>query len=61
MADYMAPTEEHRRLLAKWGLDPTMWLVVDDHADRVFFIHRDYETTGEITMKVLPKGVKGDG
>ena len=58
MADYREPTEEQRKLLAKWDLDPSMWLVADDHADRVFFLHRDYEATGEITVRVLPKGVR---
>ena len=57
----MEPTEKQRKLLVKWDLDPDMWFVVDDHADRVFFLHRDYETTGEITMKVLPKGVREVG
>lgn len=61
MVDYMEPTEKQRKLLVKWDLDPDMWFVVDDHADRVFFLHRDYETTGEITMKVLPKGVREVG
>lgn len=61
MAYYREPTEEQRKLLVAWDLDPDKWLVADEHCDRVFFLHRDYETTGEITVRVLPKGVREDG
>ena len=61
MDDYTVPTEEQQKLLAKYGLDPTVWLVADEHCDRVFFVQRAYETAEQAEVRVLPKGVREDG
>ena len=46
------PTREQMKLMVKWKLDPTMWLVVKDTPERMELVHRhfDYKT------KIVPKG-----
>lgn len=55
------PTVAQMKLMVKWKLDPTMWFVVKDMPDRMFLVHRHFDNTTKIIMKVLPKGVRGDG
>ena len=47
------PTREQRKLLQKWKLDSSMWLVVKDTPTQMVLVHRhfDYKT------KIIPKGV----
>lgn len=34
------PTREQMKLMVKWKLDPTMWLVVKDTPERMELVHR---------------------
>ena len=47
------PTREQKKLMVKWRLDPTMWLVVKDTPERMELVHRHFDTT----KKIIPKGV----
>lgn len=51
------PTREQRKLLAKWKLDPAMWLVVKDTPTQMLLVHRHFDKT----TKTLPKGGQADG
>ena len=46
------PTREQRKLLAKWKLDPDMWLVVKDTPTQMLLVHRHFDKT----TKIIPKG-----
>ena len=51
------PTREQRKLMQKWKLDSSMWLVVKDTPDRMELVHRYFDRT----KKIIPKGVRDDG
>ena len=51
------PTREQRKLMQKWKLDSSMWLVVKDTPDRMELVHRHFERT----KKIIPKGVREYG
>ena len=48
------PTREQMKLMVKWNLDPTMWLVVKDMSYEMRLIHRHSDKT----KKIRPKGVR---
>lgn len=43
--------------MAKWKLDPAMWLVVKDTHERMELVHRRLDKT----TKIIPKGGRDDG
>lgn len=45
------PTREQMKLMVKWKLDPTMWLVVKDTPERMELVHRLFDKT----RKMIPK------
>ena len=47
------PTVAQRKLMRKWKLDDSMWLVVKCMPDRMEIVHRHFENT----RKTIPKGV----
>ena len=51
------PTMEQKKLMVKWKLDPTMWLVVKDTPTEMHLVHRHLEKT----KKIIRKGVREDG
>lgn len=51
------PTREQMKLMVKWKLDPTMWLVVKDTPERMELVHRHFDKT----KKTIPKVVREDG
>lgn len=51
------PTVAQMKLMVKWKLDPTMWLVVKDMPERMELVHRHFDKT----RKIIPKGVRGNG
>ena len=51
------PTREQKKLLQKWKLDSSMWLVVKDTPTEMHLVHRHFDKT----KKILPKGVREDG
>ena len=51
------PTMAQKKLMVKWRLDPTMWLVVKDTPERMELVHRHFDKT----KKIIPKGVREDG
>ena len=50
------PTLAQRKLMQKWKLDSSMWLVVKDTPTEMHLVHRhfDYKT------KIIPKGVRDE-
>ena len=50
------PTREQKKLMIKWKLDPTMWLVVKDTPERMELIHRHFDRT----KKIIPKGERDE-
>ena len=46
------PTVAQMKLMVKWKLDPTMWLVVKDTPERMELVHRHFDKT----TKIIPKG-----
>lgn len=50
MAKNKAPTEEQKRVLKRWGLNPLMWVIQQDLPNSMIVRHR---VTGE--FKVLEK------
>ncbi len=46
------PTVEQRKLMQKWKLDSTMWLVVKDTSEQMQLVHRHSDKT----TRVIPKG-----
>ena len=51
------PTREQKKLLQKWKLDSSMWLVVKDTPTEMHLVHRYFEKT----KKIIRKGVREDG
>ena len=51
------PTVAQMKLMVKWKLDPTMWLVVKDTPTQMHLVHRHFDKT----TKIIPKGGRGDG
>ena len=51
------PTREQMKLMVKWKLDPTMWLVVKDTPTEMHLVHRHFDKT----KKIIPKGVRDNG
>ena len=51
------PTLAQKKLMVKWRLDPTMWLVVKDTQVRMEIVHR----LSDKTRKTIPKEVMEDG
>ena len=51
------PTREQMKLMVKWKLDPTMWLVERDTPQEMHLVHRHSDKT----KKIIPKGVRDDG
>jgi hypothetical protein len=45
------PTREQRKLLEKWKLDTTVWLVVKDMPDRLELVHRFSDKTTKTIHK----------
>lgn len=45
------PTVAQKKLMVKWRLDPTMWLVVKDTPVRMEIVHR----LSDKTRKTIPK------
>ena len=50
-------TREQRKLMEKWKLDSSMYLVVKDTPERMELVHRHFERT----KKIIPKGVRENG
>lgn len=46
------PTREQRKLMDKWKLDPTVWLVSKDTTTEMIVVHR-YSNK---TIRTIPKG-----
>jgi hypothetical protein len=51
------PTVAQMKLIVKWKLDPTMWLVSKDTSTEMVLVHRHSDKT----TRVIPKGVREDG
>ena len=45
------PTREQRKLLQKWRLDSSMWLVVKDTPTEMHLVHRHFDKTKKIIRK----------
>ena len=51
------PTVAQMKLMVKWKLDPTMWLVSKDTTTEMLVVHRHFDNV----TKIIPKGVRKDG
>lgn len=51
------PTVAQMKLMVKWKLDPTMWMVSKDTSTEMVLVHRHFDNT----KKIIPKGVREDG
>ena len=51
------PTVAQMKLMVKWKLDPTMWLVSKDTTTEMLLVHRHFDKV----TKIIPKGVREDG
>lgn len=51
------PTREQKKLMVKWKLDPTMWLVSKDTTTEMVLVHRHFDNR----TKTIPKGVRENG
>ena len=51
------PTREQKKLMVKWKLDPTSWLVVKDTPTEMHLVHRHFDNT----KKIIPKGGRENG
>ena len=51
------PTRQQMKLMVKWKLDPTMWLVSKDTTTEMVLVHRNFDKV----TKIIPKGVREDG
>ena len=51
------PTREQKKLMQKWKLDSSMWLVERDTPTQMVLVHRHFDKT----KKIIPKGVREDG
>ena len=45
------PTREQRKLMQKWKLDSSMWLVVKDTPEKMELVHRHFDNTKKIIRK----------
>ena len=51
------PTRAQMKLMVKWKLDPTMWLVSKDTATEMVLVHRHFDNR----TKTIPKGGRDSG
>ena len=51
------PTREQRKLMQKWKMDASMWLVERETPTELVLIHRHFDNK----TKIIPKGVREDG
>ena len=51
------PTVAQMKLMVKWKLDPTMWLVSKDTSTEMVLVHRHFDNR----TKTIPKGVRDNG
>lgn len=51
------PTVAQMKLMVKWKLDPTMWMVSKDTSTEMVLVHRHSDKT----TRTIPKGVRCDG
>ena len=51
------PTVAQRKLMQKWKLDSSMWLVVKDTPEKMELVHRHFERT----KKIIRKEVRDNG
>ena len=51
------PTVAQRKMMVKWKLDPTMWLVSKDTTTEMVLVHRHFDNQ----TKIIPKGVRENG
>ena len=51
------PTVAQMKLMVKWKLDPTVWLVSKDTTTEMVLVHRHSDKT----IRTIPKGVREDG
>lgn len=51
------PTVAQRKLMQKWKLDSSMWLVVKDTPRSMHLVHRHFERT----KKIIRKEVRDNG
>lgn len=51
------PTVVQRKLMTKWKLDASMWLVERETPTELVLIHRHFDKT----KKIIPKEVRYDG
>jgi hypothetical protein len=51
------PTTAQKKLMVKWKLDPTMWLVSKDTTTEMLVVHRHFDKV----TKIIPKGGSKDG
>jgi hypothetical protein len=51
------PTVAQMKLMVKWKLDPTMWLVSKDTSTEMVLVHRHFDNR----TKIIPKRVREDG
>lgn len=51
------PTVAQMKLMVKWKLDPTMWMVSKDTSTEMVLVHRHSDKT----TRTIPKGVREDG
>lgn len=50
------PTVAQMKLMVKWKLDPTMWLVSKDTSTEMVLVHRHFDNR----TKIIPKGERGE-
>ena len=48
------PTVAQMKLMVKWKLDPTMWLVSKDTTTEMVLVNRQSDKT----IRIIPKGVR---
>ena len=46
------PTVAQKKLMVKWKLDPTMWMVSKDTSTEMLVVHRHFDHV----KKIIPKG-----
>lgn len=51
------PTAQQRKLMIKWKLDPSMWLVERETNTELVLLHRHFDKK----TKIIPKGVRDYG
>lgn len=51
------PTREQRKLLMKWKLNTSDWLVVKDEPSKMTLVHKHFDKV----TKIIPKVVRDDG